>query len=265
MDTENAMEKDKSRYAVPVKKVTFKRQKLAEEEQNGSHLLADNGTGARSMRSQSNDSLSWTPKTKDTTLRVKRKAKPRGRNDSSSSSRHIATDLSVASMLPGHEGLIGKSTPLGIGPLDGSFRANSSTLKTNNASFISSTSFGQDDELLAAVDLSNIVSQSCEGSEGKEPAKAEDKVINGLSDVKEGSDFPSASLVLGTERLDDNEVAMAQKKLDCVVGKGAHAKITACSAEDDQFYGLPLKVKELLSQHRGIDKLYGKYNVWYAA
>ena len=62
---------------------------------------------------------------------------------------------------------------------------------------ICSTSCGQDDELLAAVDLSNIVSQSCEGSEGKEPAKAEDKVINGPSDVNEGSEFPSASLVLG--------------------------------------------------------------------
>ena len=77
MDTENAMEKGKARYAVPVKKVTFKRQKLAEEEENGSHLLADNGTGARSMRSRSNDSLSWTPKSKDATLRVNRKATQR--------------------------------------------------------------------------------------------------------------------------------------------------------------------------------------------
>ena len=181
LDTENAMEKGKARYAVPVKKVTFKRQKLAEEEENGSHLLADNGTGARSMRSRSTDSLSWTPKSKDATLRVNRKAKPLGRNDSSSSSRHNATDLSVASMLNAHEGLISSSTPLAIGSLAGFFRANSSTPKTNNESFICSTIFGQNDELLAAVDLSNIVSQSCEGSEGKEPTKAEDKGINGPS------------------------------------------------------------------------------------
>ena len=164
-------------------------------------------------------------------------------------------------MLPGREGVIGSSTPLAIGSLAGILRGNSTTPKTNNASFISSTRFGQDDELLAAVGLNNIVSQSCEGSEEKDPAKAEDKGINRPSDVKEGCEFPSPSLVLGTARLKDDEVAMGQNKQDRVVVKGGHAKITACSAEEDQFYGLPLKVKELLSQHRGIDKLYSKYNV----
>ena len=54
---------------------------------------------------------------------------------------------------------------------------------------------------------------------------------------------------------------MGQNKQDRVVVRGGHAKITACSAGEDQLYGLPLKVKELLSQHRGIDKLYGEYNV----
>lgn len=257
--------KSQNEGALPVKKLFFKRQKLAPEEKEAPSLETDVGICTRSTRSLCNNEF-HPPKceNQDSTLKIGRRSKPRHERRGSHSSSNCDSDDDKRTKIAVESPLIPEfisvtSTPIGnecCAKKDIEIGDNYCTVKAD-MSLIPYVSFGQDDEALAAFNLTEI-EDSCQKND---PPCSNPTGDSNLKHAKDVTEHPSSMFRVPVKSLRNTGVvgAVTGDHMCIVKPELSAGHPESISSRGEKFYGLPFKVKESLSKHRGIDELYGEW------